>query len=294
MFDDLLRPGGIDEPVEDPKKVLVVGGGIAGMQAASILARRGHTVVLVEQELELGGQGRYSRRVQPEVGDLVVWLARQLYRSGVEVRLGIRADAALLQELDPDTVIVAVGAHGAGSRLRANDRSIPEFDLFSAFDRPMDEWEGTIVVAGLDSPSCYLGIQLASTNHELRVIVVGADPHVGGTDRPSPLHGALAEWMARTPNLEVLASSTVESVQDGIVSGQTNGDPFAIRAGTLVIGGRNPRFALLQEMKAAGLRASIRAIGDAIRPRDVFTASSEAAMAADATVGEPPLGLTRS
>lgn len=289
MFDDLLRPRGINRPVEDPKKVLVVGGGIAGMQAARILARHGNTVALVEQELELGGQGRYSRRVQPEVGDLVDWLARQLYDSGVEVRLGVRADAALLQELDPDTVIVAVGAQGAGSHLRANDQSIPVFDLFSAFDRPTDEWKGTVVVAGLDSPSCYLGIQLASTNPELNVIVVGAGPGVGGTDSPTALDGALAEWMARTPNLKVLTSSTVESVQDGIISGQTIGAPFTIPAGALVIGGRNPRFALLQEMKAAGLRASIRAIGDALMPRDVFTASSEAAMAADAIVGERAL-----
>ncbi len=108
-----LRPAG------RPRSALVVGGGPAGMEAARLLALRGHRVTLVERERQLGGQLRLAAKapvfqnVETEAATLlklVQFLARQLGKAGVDVRLGRAATVELVQELRPEVVVLATGA----------------------------------------------------------------------------------------------------------------------------------------------------------------------------------------
>jgi 2,4-dienoyl-CoA reductase-like NADH-dependent reductase (Old Yellow Enzyme family)/thioredoxin reductase len=80
------------------RRVLVVGGGPAGLEAAVVAATRGHTVTLVERSADLGGQVRYITRVERrrEFAHVVDWRATQLERLGVDVRLGVEASAELV------------------------------------------------------------------------------------------------------------------------------------------------------------------------------------------------------
>lgn len=94
------------------KKVVVVGGGIAGVTAAVKADELGHEVVLFEQSKEIGGLLKlYAEPVWFKQGEyeFLKYLRRQLEKSGVEVRLGERATAETVEALNPDTVIVAVG-----------------------------------------------------------------------------------------------------------------------------------------------------------------------------------------
>lgn len=99
-------------PAEAPKKVVVVGGGVAGMEAARIAAKRGHQVVLFEKDEQLGGLVRTARAYKGEherLGDLLAYLQRQLELTGVQVVCGTEATAETVAAEEPGAVVVAVG-----------------------------------------------------------------------------------------------------------------------------------------------------------------------------------------
>jgi 2,4-dienoyl-CoA reductase (NADPH2) len=95
------------------KKVMVVGGGPAGMEAARVAALRGHEVTLYEKEHQLGGLMLLAALVKGlEVEDLVAlvrYLKTQITKLGVSIRLGKEVNLAVVEEMKPDVVILAAG-----------------------------------------------------------------------------------------------------------------------------------------------------------------------------------------
>jgi NADPH-dependent 2,4-dienoyl-CoA reductase/sulfur reductase-like enzyme len=99
-------------PAEHRKKVLVAGGGPAGLEAARVAALRGHEVTLYEKEEKLGGQVNLAS-VPPfmqEIGQLIKHLSTRVQKAGVQVELGKAVTPELIEELKPDVVVVATGA----------------------------------------------------------------------------------------------------------------------------------------------------------------------------------------
>ena len=97
---------------EHPKKVLVIGGGLAGLEAARRTAFSGHRVTLCESRSWIGGQIRLAAMIpgRQEIADMLPWYERQLARYHVDVRLNTTVDAAMLDALVPDVVFVATGS----------------------------------------------------------------------------------------------------------------------------------------------------------------------------------------
>ena len=95
-----------------PKKVLVVGAGPAGMQAAISAAAHGHEVTVYERDDEVGGQVRWAASVpnRAELGDVLRNQQRELVAHGVKLCLGHGVDAGFVTAQRPDVVIVATGA----------------------------------------------------------------------------------------------------------------------------------------------------------------------------------------
>lgn len=95
-----------------PKRVVVVGGGVAGLEAARIAALRGHRVVLIEKAAALGGQVLAAARAPKREGiaQIASWLEGQIRKHDVDVRLNVRATASDVLALGPDAVIIATGA----------------------------------------------------------------------------------------------------------------------------------------------------------------------------------------
>lgn len=93
------------------RRVVVVGGGPGGMEAARVAAERGHQVTLVERGAELGGQITIAARApqRDQMAGITRWLAMELERLGVDIQLNREADAALVRDLRPDVCILATG-----------------------------------------------------------------------------------------------------------------------------------------------------------------------------------------
>jgi 2,4-dienoyl-CoA reductase-like NADH-dependent reductase (Old Yellow Enzyme family) len=94
-----------------PKRVVVVGGGPAGLEAAWVAAARGHRVTLLERGEELGGAIRWAQRLpgRSEIADLADWRLGECERQGVDVRTGVDATVASVLALEPDAVVIATG-----------------------------------------------------------------------------------------------------------------------------------------------------------------------------------------
>jgi 2,4-dienoyl-CoA reductase-like NADH-dependent reductase (Old Yellow Enzyme family) len=111
------------EPAARPRRVLVAGGGPAGMEAARVAALRGHRVTLCEKRDRLGGTLLFSSLVYEANGRLAEWLEAQVRGLPIELQLGREVTPELVKELAPDVVLVAVGARREPPAIPGVDRS---------------------------------------------------------------------------------------------------------------------------------------------------------------------------
>lgn len=105
------------------RKVLVIGGGPGGMEAARVAALRGHDVHLFERESMLGGQLRLASLLRDEYDALIRYLSGQVGKLGVQVRLGQSATLASVAALNPDAVVLAAGAHAVTPKIPGVERA---------------------------------------------------------------------------------------------------------------------------------------------------------------------------
>ncbi|MGY0615529.1 dimethylglycine demethylation protein DgcA [Vibrio sp. FJH11] len=101
----------IEKTTGPVRKVVVIGGGPGGLEAARVAAERGHKVTLVEKAGELGGQLTIAAKApqRDQMAGITRWLAMELDRLGVEVILNTAANADMIRELKPDVCILATG-----------------------------------------------------------------------------------------------------------------------------------------------------------------------------------------
>jgi 2,4-dienoyl-CoA reductase-like NADH-dependent reductase (Old Yellow Enzyme family) len=207
-------------PAANPKRVVVVGGGPAGLEAAWVAAQRGHRVTLLERANDLGGKIRLAQALpgREELADFADWRAGECERQGVDVRLGVEATADAVLALEPDAVVLGTG--GVATKLgRAKWHPMPVpgsdqdwvLDHEGALRRALvgDDGLGNRIVV-LDAvghiEAVGLGELLASQGREVTVVTALPSPiALDGETQAAALPRAVRAGMRWRPNTVLAA-----------------------------------------------------------------------------------------
>jgi NADPH-dependent 2,4-dienoyl-CoA reductase/sulfur reductase-like enzyme len=155
-------------PAEKPKKVLVIGGGVGGMEAARIASLRGHKVTLMEKSAKLGGlvASLAKTPMTTEFGNLIKYLSIQMEKRNVDVRTGQKAGVTEVEALKPDVVLLSAGST---MQIPAEAKGKPGvMDHIEALNR-MDEIGQKVVIWGLVGAD--LAVSLAKAGKD--VVLMG-------------------------------------------------------------------------------------------------------------------------
>ncbi len=269
----------------DPKRVLVVGAGPAGLEAARVAAERGHRVVLAEATPDLGGQFRLAG-LQPrrgQIGDLIAWYGRQLDRLGVELRFNTFVEAEAVEGIGADRVVIATGSLPAGTGFQKalpHVETLPGLDLGGVWS--VEDVMGRAARPGrdvvvLDEAGGWRGIgtawKLAEAGHRVTIVTpegaVAADLRRSATDLPA--RRSLARLGVRFVTDSSIARWTGAGAE--VVSHLT-GEVELVAADALVLATDTLANADLA-LALQGRAGDPALIGDALAPRNAAAAIHE-------------------
>lgn len=276
-------------PAAAPRKVLVIGGGVAGMEAARVAALRGHRVTLCEANRDLGGMAAVAARAPTRHGihDIVVWLEQEIYRLGVEVRLSTYMDASDILAEASDAVIVATGSEPRMDGIVLSNPGEPasgvgqphvlsSVDLFSGNHGTLGK--GAVVVDDVGHYEA-LGVAEELLGRGLHVHFVTRHAGVGhqldGAYVTAPTLGRFPhDRFTAHPRSHVLSIAS-DSVEVAPVYLTRDADVRrTLPADTVVLVSLNrPRRQLADELASSGVECHL--IGDAKTPRFMENAMAE-------------------
>ncbi len=244
---------------ESPKKVLVIGAGPAGLEAAIGAAKCGHSVTVYDKDRWAGGKYRLAS-VPPckgELGAFIVWQMHELKKLNVPVILNTEVTKELVDSVKPDVVIAATGTNPVVPKM------IPGYDKdivvlgTDVLSGKANTGHNVVVIGG-----GHAGAETANhiASYMKNVTIVELQEDIAMDEVDTPRNALLADL--KKNEVRVCASTSVQEIKDHsvVVSGKYNEE---IECDTVVISiGHKPNTVLADELKAAGYDA--RVIGDAV------------------------------
>ncbi len=262
-------------PASEKKKVIVIGGGPSGMQAAIIADQRGHEVELWEQN-QLGGQVRLASKApfKEEVSEVLRYLKYCLDNSGVKLRSGYRAKADDIVSLDPDVVIVATGSREGSPDIPGIDSDLVVFAR-EIYEQNYDLGKRIVIIGGGD-----IGCETADllSKDDRKVSVVEILPKVLCKMKKIPGERLLSRLVEK--GVKIFTETQVTSIEKNKVNMvKKDGEKFIIEADKVIVAIQaKPEDSLLHQLKDKV--KNVIAVGDAKIPGNIGSALRSATEAA--------------
>lgn len=273
---------GVRRRAEKARRVVVVGGGPAGLKAASVAAERGHDVTLYEAQPRVGGQVLLAERLpgRAEFGGAITNLEGEARRAGVEIVTRTAVDTELLRSVAPDVVVLATGARPRRPALELMDEPtvVTAWDVIKGCALP----RGGTLIADWRGDWIGLGVArlLVEAGHRVTLAVNG--DQAGERLQQYVRNGMLAA--AYRGSVQILTNVRIFGADEDscYLQNTLTGDPVVVDdIRSLVLAeGHEPVDHLACEL--AGFEAEVHAIGDCLSPRTVEEAVLEGLKVASA------------
>ncbi len=260
----------------DPKKVMVIGGGIAGMQAAITASKRGHHVTLYEKDEKLGGQMNLAG-IPPEKGAILkarAWFAEETERAGVTIQKGREVTLEDVKAANPDKVLYGAGAIPWSPPFPGKEMAVQAWDVLKEKVKTPSDKKIAIIGGGMVGCETALFLQKAGNLVEIIEMMPEVAVGVESANREHLLRQLDAGKAVIHTRMKVL------SIEKGRVLCEEDGKTFVVDADMTVmaIGNRPYNSELARQIKEAGYDISV--IGDAARPANFAEATKAGYLAA--------------
>jgi 2,4-dienoyl-CoA reductase-like NADH-dependent reductase (Old Yellow Enzyme family)/thioredoxin reductase len=257
-----------------PKRVVVAGGGPAGLAAARSLASKGHKVILFEKEAKMGGQIPYAASAphKEEFIEVVSYLIRQVDKLGVEVRMGKTATVEAVMALNPDVAVIATGARPNYPPIQGIDPTSVRTALEVLGGKA--SIPGKALVMGGGMTGCETAEYLANRGSEVVLVeMTDALARDAGSRSSYPIKKRVSEHQ----HIQIHLLTIVTEVGDDYAVLQQGGVSMRVEElGLIVVStGMLADRTLADALIAAGFKGQLHVIGDSERPRKAADAIYE-------------------